>query len=179
MGKYTTNIYHTLQSSTSSVVIVMFFWVWACLVIYVVAPDSLTAPSSYYIPKSLKRRYVWPIGSARLPALSRFRSTDHLKGRGEGTGKGATPVVTGGAEDNDRATAVDAGGGRNGEASAVSTSTSTSTSTPSLSRHADRVRDIVEEATGVSRGAGGGGSGEEIRLRCPLFSSILDRYPVV
>lgn len=37
-----------------------------------------------------RERYMWPVGSARLPALARFRASDHLKGSsgpGEGVGK--------------------------------------------------------------------------------------------
>ncbi|CAM9775373.1 unnamed protein product, partial [Ectocarpus fasciculatus] len=53
--------------------------------------------------------YVWPVGSARFPALSRFRSADHLKGRGA-----ASPVIAaGGGDENSSAAAggaVDAAG---------------------------------------------------------------------
>ncbi|CAN0158180.1 unnamed protein product [Pylaiella littoralis] len=86
--------------------------------------------------------YLWPIGSARLPALARFRPADHLKGKEKRAGAGGTKDD---ANDNDRANAVVAGGGRGMEAPGVSTSKST----PPLSHHADRVRDIVQEATGA------------------------------
>lgn len=132
------------------------------------------------------RRYIWPVGSARLPALSRFRPSDHLKDKvtastAEGgetrisSSGGDSGLGTGSAAGGNRAgikgdcrgtggvasEGSGAGGGTGGGArgvgerhegvSAVSRSKATKTSSPpSLSHHADRVRDIVEEATGVS-----------------------------
>ncbi|CAM9871161.1 unnamed protein product [Ectocarpus sp. 12 AP-2014] len=108
--------------------------------------------------------YVWPVGSARLPALSRFRSADHLKGRGA-----ATPVVAaggGGGDDESSSAAagapVDAAGdgaggneggrgasGRGASGPSRARATAATSSPPLLSSLADGVRDIVEEATGV------------------------------
>lgn len=97
------------------------------------------------------RRYLWPVGSARLPALARFRSSDHLKGNGAlGVG------VDGGS--SGRANDCDAAVGSGGRAEGVRASRGGEAL--SLSYHADQVRDIVEEATGVSKYGvilGGGG----------------------
>lgn len=85
------------------------------------------------------------MGSTRLPALARFRSSDHLKGKagvgvgGDGASKrGTAPALARRANSHDAAV-VSGGGGAQ-----------TSTSASTMSHHADQVRDIVEEATGVS-----------------------------
>lgn len=67
---------------------------------------------------------MWPVGSARLPALARFRLSDHLKGA---AGEHARRA----AEGTGRETIN--GQGSNEGASAL----------------ADKVRDVVEEAIGV------------------------------
>lgn len=84
------------------------------------------------------------MGSARLPALARFRSSDHLKGKGGlGAGTGVGGDGSGGANDHDHDAAIGLGGGAEGLQASRSGGAS-------LSHHADQVRDIVEEATGVS-----------------------------
>lgn len=79
------------------------------------------------------------MGSARLPALARFRSSDHLKGKGS-IGVGGNSRV--GANDDHDLNAAVGSVGRRGDRRGGGES--------SLSCHADQVRDIVEEATGVS-----------------------------
>lgn len=65
---------------------------------------------------------MWPVASARLPALARFRSSDHLKGT---AGEQARRATGGMGRQTPR--------GSNGGASVL----------------ADTVRDIVQEAVGV------------------------------
>eukprot|EP00903_Cladosiphon_okamuranus_P008379 g8057.t1 len=86
--------------------------------------------------------YLWPVGSARLPALARFRSSDHLKEKGAGcVGAGVCGDGSGGANDHDRNAVIGLGGEEALQASR--------SGGPAVSHHADKVRDIVEEATGA------------------------------
>lgn len=144
------------------------------------------------------------MGSARLPALSQFRPSDHLKGKattpvtavagethssggniaadavaaaggnragvtGEVGGRDTAGVASGGCGEVGGAGAR-AGKGKDAGLTAVPRAVGTrkstsSSSSSSLSHHADRVRDIVEEATGVSGRKRGKGRGLDHKLR--------------
>ena len=129
----------------------------------------------YYIPLD---RFMWPVGSVIWPALARFRTSDHLKGRANRTDRVAEgppppsppsptqlpplttptppsssqPTTPTPASSPSRSPPPGAGGRGGGERGRGRAGGGARRPSAGCLAHADRVRDIVEAAVGVRIG---------------------------